>query len=267
MPAPRYQLAFCQGYEKETGKYYDYGTVVPMIYGEKEHLMNLLEFFRAYPDKKADIDQYLNYCQMFYDYTNIFETDFFQEHTRLAEELATHVLVSILKGDQNYHYENVAFVCDSSNRILRIAPMIDHEFSTYFMFPDATGRHLYWFGQLQRSIAGAPVAPEEFAFLSNPEERSLMEKSATCLHKNLLYIKEHFPRAVQDFTSRSALLEQAITKPLRISSSIKVQAIRISPILMGILLARHGTRTRMSTRHSFWKPDMPIPESPLNLTW
>ena len=212
MPAPRYQLAFCQGYEKETGKYYDYGTVVPMIYGEKEHLMNLLEFFRAYPDKKADIDQYLNYCQMFYDYTNIFETDFFQEHTRLAEELATHVLVSILKGDQNYHYENVAFVCDSSNRILRIAPMIDHEFSTYFMFPDATGRHLYWFGQLQRSIAGAPVAPEEFAFLSNPEERSLMEKSATCLHKNLLYIKEHFPRAVQDFTSRSALLEQAINE-------------------------------------------------------
>ena len=33
MPAPQYQLAFCEGYEAEVEKYYDYGTVSPMIYG------------------------------------------------------------------------------------------------------------------------------------------------------------------------------------------------------------------------------------------
>ena len=43
IPAPQYHLAICGGYEAETEKYYDYGTVCPMIYGKGEHLMNLLE--------------------------------------------------------------------------------------------------------------------------------------------------------------------------------------------------------------------------------
>ena len=30
----------------------------------------------------------------------------------MAEQLAMQVLISVLKGDQNYHYENVAFLCD-----------------------------------------------------------------------------------------------------------------------------------------------------------
>ena len=38
VPAPLYQLAFCRGYEAECEKYYDYGTVSPMIYEEGEHL-------------------------------------------------------------------------------------------------------------------------------------------------------------------------------------------------------------------------------------
>ena len=79
IPAPQYQLALCRGYEAECGKYYDYGTVSPMIYEEGEHLLNLLEFFRAYPDDKVQIDDYLNYCQMFYDYTEILEADYFSE--------------------------------------------------------------------------------------------------------------------------------------------------------------------------------------------
>ena len=82
IPAPQYQLALCRGYEAECGKYYDYGTVSPMIYEEGEHLLNLLEFFRAYPDEKVQIDDYLNYCQMFYDYTEILEADYFQKTGR-----------------------------------------------------------------------------------------------------------------------------------------------------------------------------------------
>mgnify|MGYP000408772019 CR=1 FL=1 len=129
MPAPQYRLAFCEGYEAEVEKYYDYGTVSPMIYNKGEHLLNLLEFFRKYPDPKVHIDDYVNYCQMFYDYTEILESDYFQNNTAMAEELVMQILVSILKGDQNYHYENIAFVCDEDDKILRLAPMIDHEFS------------------------------------------------------------------------------------------------------------------------------------------
>ena len=47
---------------------------------------------------------------MFYDYRDIFESEFFQKHEDLAEQLAMQVLISVLKGDQNYHYENVAFL-------------------------------------------------------------------------------------------------------------------------------------------------------------
>ena len=133
VPAPLYQLAFCRGYEAECEKYYDYGTVSPMIYEEGEHLLNLLEFFRTYPDEKVQIDDYLNYCQMFYDYTEILEADYFQIHRGIAEDLAMQILISVLKGDQNYHYENIAFVCDASGQILRLAPMIDHEFSTCYV--------------------------------------------------------------------------------------------------------------------------------------
>ena len=162
IPAPQYQLALCRGYEAECGKYYDYGTVSPMIYEEGEHLLNLLEFFRAYPDDKVQIDDYLNYCQMFYDYTEILEADYFQKNREIAENLAMQILISVLKGDQNYHYENIAFVCNASGQILRLAPMIDHEFSTYFMFPDNIQRHTYWLDELKRSIEGKSVRPEEY---------------------------------------------------------------------------------------------------------
>ena len=118
--APLYQLAFCHGYEEETQKYYDYGTVVPRIYNEDEQLLNLLEFFRKYPDKKVDIDQYENYCMMFYDYTDILEASYFQTHKDMAEQLAMQILVSMLKGDQNYHYENIAFVCNKKGEIMGI---------------------------------------------------------------------------------------------------------------------------------------------------
>lgn len=147
-----------------------------MIYEEGEHLLNLLEFFRTYPDEKVQIDDYLNYCQMFYDYTEILEADYFQTHRGIAEDLAMQILISVLKGDQNYHYENIAFVCDASGQILRLAPMIDHEFSTCFMFPDNLSRHNYWFGELQRSIEGKPVQPDEYKDFPNEKERRLMEK-------------------------------------------------------------------------------------------
>lgn len=205
--APQYRLAFCEGYEKEVPKYYDYGTVSPLLYQAGESLLNLLEFFRMYPDEKVDIDQYVNYCQMFYDYTTIFEATYFQEHPQIAKELAMQVLLSILKGDQNYHYENVAFLCGADGEIHGMEPMIDHEFSTCFMFPDDPVEHLYWFGQLQRSIEGREAEAHEFDFLSRPEERALMEKSVMCLHRNLSYIREHYPDVTAVFLEKLRRLD------------------------------------------------------------
>ena len=34
---------------------------------------------------------------------------------------------------------------NKKGEILRLAPMIDHEFSTYFMFPDNSAQHMYWY--------------------------------------------------------------------------------------------------------------------------
>lgn len=207
MAAPVYQLAFCRGYEAEQAKYYDYGTTVPVIYDEGQKLKNLLEFFRSNPDKNVDIDNYINYCMMFYDYTDIFMSDFFKEHESIACDLARHVLVSVLKGDQNYHYENVAFICDEDDRIIRLAPMIDHEFSTYFMFPDNLKEHFYWLNELEKSISGENVSEENYDKYKKPEEKQLAIKSATALNKNLVYIKEYFPEVVNEFVGNMKSLK------------------------------------------------------------
>ena len=155
-----------------------------------------------------DIDQYENYCMMFYDYTEILEAAYFQKHKEMAGQLVMQILVSVLKGDQNYHYENIAFVCDQNGEILRLAPMIDHEFSTYFMFPDNSVQHMYWYSELIRSIGGQEVQDYEYDYLKNPKERQMMEKSAVCLHKNLTYMKAYFPEVTREFLEKLDHLER-----------------------------------------------------------
>ena len=55
--------------------------------------------------------------------------------------------------------------------------MIDHEFSTYFMFPDSMPRQMYWFEQLARSIQGDEVQRGEFDYLTKETERLTKEKA------------------------------------------------------------------------------------------
>ncbi len=117
-----------------------------------------------------------------------------------------------MKGDQNYHYENVAFLCDRNGEIISLAPMIDHEFSAYFMFPDDVSRHVYWLMELSKSIRGWEVQAGEYDNFKNPEERKLMEKSVTCIHKNLLYIKEHYPQVTAEFMNQAEKLKTALTE-------------------------------------------------------
>lgn len=139
---PIYQLSICNGYEESESKYYNYGCLVPNVLRENEYTVNLLEYFREHKDDNVNIDNYINYCMLNYDYTNILSANIFKT-TNLGEQLAYDILLSILKSDQNYHYENVAFVCDN-NQIKCLMPMIDHEFSTPFLFPDDSIWTLYY---------------------------------------------------------------------------------------------------------------------------
>ena len=140
---PLYHLAKCVGYEQEEPKYHTYGTVVESVTNESEKLVNLYEYFMKYPDAMVTdiIKDYTNYCEMYYDYSFFFESALLRQHPELATEISKQILYSILRGDQNYHYENVSFIYEGE-QLKRVAMPIDHEFSSIFMYPDQRVSHL-----------------------------------------------------------------------------------------------------------------------------
>lgn len=46
---------------------------------------------------------------MYYDYSMIFDSKLMRENKKLSQQLATQILLSLLRLDQNYHYENILF--------------------------------------------------------------------------------------------------------------------------------------------------------------
>jgi hypothetical protein len=88
--------------------------------------------------------------------------------------------------------------------------MIDHEFSTYFMFPDNINQNLYWYEELKRAIRGLEPEPDQYASISDPAERELVEQSARRLYKNLCYIKAHYPKVMAEFVENISELEQEL---------------------------------------------------------
>lgn len=147
-------------------------------------------------------------CMLFYDYTNIFESSFIQGNVKIGEELAMHVLLSILKGDQNYHYENVAFICDEENNVLRLAPVIDHEFSTMFLFPEDWERNITFFKDLLSSIAGEEKIEDIKG--KDEAERQLLIQSTTNLNRNIHYISSHYPNVTALFLEKLEKFEKDI---------------------------------------------------------
>lgn len=133
--APIYRLAICKGYSEYLPGFHDKGIIVSTVLQEGEELVNLLEYFKQNNDPNVDINNYINYCMIDYDYTPIFDSKIFKENIEFGRQLALQILLSILKADQNYHYENVSFIFKEGKPI-RLAPPIDHEFSTMFMFVD-----------------------------------------------------------------------------------------------------------------------------------
>ena len=52
----------------------------------------------------------------------------------------------------------------------------------------------------------------EFDFLSRPEERALMEKSVVYLHRNLCYIREHYPDVTAAFLEKLRRLDAELAE-------------------------------------------------------
>ena len=183
---PQYYLAECAGYHDEAPKYLDSGCISENALAPGEHLVNLLEWFNAHPDSAVDIANYENYCYMYYDYVPIFESQLFQSRKDLAEQLAMQVLLSVLTADENYHYENVAFICDDTGEILRLCPPIDHEFSELFAFPDDEPEFLHFLLLHANAIKGKT---DEAEAIRHPEY----------VRQNFEYILRHFPGLAKSF--------------------------------------------------------------------
>ena len=149
---PIYHLATCQNIEKEYPNKYHHGTVVEKLGTEKKNLINLYQLCQANKNTLADISTYINYCEVFYDYTKILDSEFMKQHPGLAESVVKQILCSVLRQDQNYHYENVLFYQGEEG--LEIAPMIDHEFSTMFMYLDKPEKNKNLFVTTQESLEG-----------------------------------------------------------------------------------------------------------------
>lgn len=61
-----------------------------------------------------------------------------------------------------------------------------------------------------------------------------MEKSATCLHKNLVYIRKHYPKVCAAFLEDLSRLENDLKEEKELFELEKGQATPIRPIQMPI---------------------------------
>lgn len=136
---PRYYLAITNNIENEYSKYYNKGVLVESITPNNEKLTNIYDYYIEHPDNNVNIKDYINYCMKNYDYTNILLSDFIINNENIGKDLAYQILLSILRQDQNFHYENINFI--NKNKKMVLAPPIDFEFSTPFLYPDNENKY------------------------------------------------------------------------------------------------------------------------------
>lgn len=188
---PIYRLAVCEGYSDIVPKYNNHGTIVPSLLSDDETLVNLLEYFKENKDEEVDIDNYVNFCMKTYDYTQIFNSKIIKENSDLGEQLALQVLLSILKADQNYHYENVGFIFKNGKPI-RLASSIDHEFSTMFLYCDCLEANKAVFKEYKRNLL---MEPDD----SIDTITFMLFKEISCVMKNLELIVDRYENVVISF--------------------------------------------------------------------
>ena len=182
--APLYYLAICEGYSRYYPSRSDKGTLTESITTENERLVNLLEYFNAYTQEGVDIGDYVNYCGVYYDYTNILNAPIFNNDDSFGEQLALQILISILKMDINYHYENVSFIF-TKDGIRSLAPPFDHEYSIPFLFPDDDMLSFNYFGTYCQTL------------MTNKAINNGM--NSEFILKNIITICKKYPNLVKTF--------------------------------------------------------------------
>ena len=219
---PIYKLAICKGLTKEQPKYYEKGCIVDNILNRDEKLINLLEIFKKYPDSNIDISKYVNYCEVQYDYEKVLKSDFFRSNPELGAQLAYQILCSILRRDDNYHYENVSFI-EKNGKILRIAPMIDMEFSEMFMLPDELEKHQENFSKYDIGMGPRFKYNDDLSFEDNYiifnhklNNGSIYDRIDDYefynLRKNINTITKLYPNVCKEFLKRLVNLREYIEK-------------------------------------------------------
>lgn len=191
--APRYYLAHSSTIED---KYFNKGVLVESLTPNDEKLINLYDYFIEHPDSSINIKDYVNYCMQNYDYTKILSSDLFNNNKEIGQELAYQILLSILRQDQNFHYENINFVFSNNN--LSLVPPIDFEFSTPFLYPDQLEKYQ---NEQQKYIRRLTIEYDENEvskifkdlFIKNGLEIN------SCLTRNICLIVKLYPDIVLKF--------------------------------------------------------------------
>lgn len=197
---PLYRLAYCRGIED---KYYEKGTLVRKIGNGK--FSNLLTYFNEYPDSSFDISNYINYCMVDYDYTMILSSSFIKENDRIGKKLVFQILLSILRMDQNFHYENINLDKDDGYQL--IAP-IDFEFSTPFLYPDMKDRRSYYINKYMNNL----VLPSEFQYIIRDSMKDMNIEVGSIIFRNIYYIVVNYPDVVDYFLECLSRYEKDIDK-------------------------------------------------------
>lgn len=117
-----------------------------------------------------------------------------KDNPELAKKLATQILLSILRLDQNYHYENVLFY-EQGGKLIDVASPIDHEFSTMFLYPDDKQRNQRRLKIAIRLIKITPYHPEDIF-------RPLKYEAFGKLAKNIDKIVEQYPETATEFLEK-----------------------------------------------------------------
>lgn len=193
--APRYYLAKNGDAED---KYYDKGVLVEDINKPGFELINLYDYFIKYPDEKVNIKDYVNYCMKTYDYTEILSSNLVAKNELIGKEIAYQILLSILRLDQNYHYENINF--HENNSKLLVAQPIDFEFSTFFLYPDDINRYRRYKIAISSALNVKYGDDFQMAF-----QKLFMENDfdlVKTMTKNICIIIKMYPDVVKEFLNR-----------------------------------------------------------------
>ena len=217
---PVYNLAYCHGVSKEQPKYYEKGCIVENVLNEGEYFVNLLELFRMYPSDNVNIDDYINYCELQYDYRDILNSEFFRNNKELSEKLAEQILCSILRRDDNYHYENISLIFKDEN-VVRIAPIIDQEFSQMFMYPDEEETHKDKFSYYDEGMMPIFTYNKEKTYEENLNifEKRITEGSiydyfetskSYLIMRNIKTIAELYPEVCNKFINKLSEMKEEV---------------------------------------------------------